>query len=241
MRYIIFSRVSTNMQKVENQVRECLDFVHQRKKEGDEIIQFAEPDTSSRIHADDRIVLQDMIKFAKKGDVLVIYKLDRLARDGQQLVNIYCNLLNAGVEVYSIYEPSADKKYVHISAMVAMTERENIALRTVSGLNRKKANMERVGTTWYGYKLDETKLSPYKNAKSFGKPYLLIPNEEEQRAIQLMMECQARGMSYQDIANVLESKGYKNRKGNPFHKMSVHQILSRQKKQHQAPRDLVCA
>lgn len=241
MRYIIFSRVSTDMQKVENQIKECRLYIEQYKKEGDEIYQFSEPETSSRIPVEERKVLQEMLAFLKKGDTLIVYKLDRLARKGRDLVVMYDDLTNKGVTICSIQEPTADEEYVHIIAFIAMKERTNIRVRTISGLNRKKADMERVGTTWYGYKLDETKLSPYKNAKSFGKPYLLIPNEEEQRAIQLMVECQARGMSYQDIANVLESKGYKNRKGNPFHKMSVYQILSRQKKRHQAPMDSICA
>ena len=89
MRYVVFSRVSTKLQTVENQIRECLDYVESSKQDNDEIVRFDEPETSSRIPMDERVKLQEMLNFVKKGDTLVIYKLDRLARDGEELVYIY--------------------------------------------------------------------------------------------------------------------------------------------------------
>lgn len=229
-RFFIHTRVSTDKQKVENQHLECKYLVDSMWEEGDELFEFAEPETSSRKSIDNRPILKKMLKAIMPGDVLVIYKLDRLAREGQELINIYCDLVDSGVTVHSIYEPTANKQYVHIIAFVAMIERENIRLRTISGLNRKRANMERVGTAWYGYKLDPTKLSEYKGAKSEGKPYLLLPDENEQAAIKIMMDAAANGFSYQKIVDELTAKGYMNREGNPFQKNSVRRILLRQKK-----------
>ncbi len=228
MRYVIFTRVSTDKQKVENQVKECREYVESRRKPGDEVIEFAEPETSSRISAENRPTLQNMLTTIRKGDTLVIYKLDRIARNGRDLINIYDDLIESGVKVHSIYEPTADQKYVHIYAFVAMTERESIKLRTISGLNRKKANLERVGTTWFGYKLDESKLCEYKGARSEGKPYLLTVDETEADAVQLMIEMRKEGFSYQTIAEELERQGYKNRAGNPLQKNSIRRILIRQ-------------
>ncbi len=227
MRYIIFTRVSTDKQKVENQIDECRKFIDNLKEPSDKVFEFAEPDTSSRIKAEDRQVLQEMMQFTKKGDTLIIYKLDRLARNSREMVNIYGDLIDKGVKIHSLYEPNADEKYVSLYGFVAMTERESIQQRTITALNRKKANLEKVGTAWYGYAVDETKLSPYKGSKSEGKPYLLVPNQAEQEAIKLMLQCRQSQMSYEEIAQTLNSHGHRNRAGEPFARMSVYRVLKR--------------
>ena len=240
MRYIVFSRVSTKLQTVDNQIKECLEYVEKLKKEGDEIIQFDEPETSSRIPMDDRVKLKEMLDSVKKGDTLVIYKLDRLARDGEELVYIYrSKLIKKGVNVVSLYEPHIDNANIHIYAFLGETERNNIRVRTKSGLKRKQANMEKVGAAWYGYQTDPTKLQLHKeDCHSYGKPYLLIPEEKEQQQVSLMVEWHQQGLSYGEIANELESRGYTNRKGNPVQKMTVYRVLQRLKTQDPSPRAL---
>lgn len=237
MRYLVFSRVSTKKQTVENQIMECLSYVEKNKQPDDEIIRFDEPETSSRVPMDDREKLQEMLKFTKPGDTLVIYKLDRLARDGEELVYIYrSKLIKRKVNVVSLYEPHIDNANIHIYAFLGETERNNIRLRTISGLKSKQAKMEKVGTTWYGYKTDETKLQLHKpDCHSYEKPYLLIPEENEQSQVTLMWDLYNLGHSYGQIANELESRGHKNRKGNPVHKSTVFRVLRRLKTQHQVP------
>lgn len=227
MRYIVFTRVSTDKQKVENQVKECRLYIEARRKDSDQVFEFAEPETSSRIPMGKRPVLQEMLKFTKKADVLVIYKLDRLARNGQDLVNIYCDLQKKGVTIYSIYEPTADESFVHVYAFVAMKERESIKLRTISGMNRKRSNFERVGAIPYGYKLNQEEFSPYKSARSEGKPYKLTPDEKQFEASCLMFQWHKEGLSYQQIANELNAQGYTNQSGNPLQKMTVYRVLQR--------------
>ena len=243
MRYIIFSRVSTKLQTVDNQIKECLEYVESNKQPYDEIVQLDEPETSSRIPMDERVKLKEMLNLVKKGDTLVIYKLDRLARDGEELVYIYrSKLIKKGVKVVSLYEPYIDNANIHIYAFLGETERNNIRIRTISGLKRKQANMEKVGTAWYGYKTDETKLQLSKEkTPSFGKPYLLIPEQKEQEQVNLMVEWHGQGMSYGEIANELESRGYTNRKGNPVQKMTVYRILQRLKTQCPTPKEIAVA
>lgn len=240
MRYIVFSRVSTKKQTVENQIRECLDYVDKNKHNEDEIIRFDEPETSSRIPMDEREKLQEMLNFVKRGDTLVIYKLDRLARDGEELVYIYrSKLIKKGIQVVSLYEPHIDNANIHIYAFLGETERNNIRLRTISGLKAKQAKMEKVGACWYGYQTDPTKIQQHKpDCHSFGKPYLLIPQECELKQVNLMVEWHRQGLSYGQIATLLETKGFRNRKGNPVQKMTVYRILKRLEKQCPAPRDL---
>jgi len=240
MRYIVFSRVSTKKQTVENQIRECFQRVESLKQPNDEIVRFDEPETSSRIPMEDREQLQAMLTFVKRGDTLVIYKLDRLARDGEELVYIYrSKLIKKGIKVISLYEPHIDDANIHIYAFLGETERNNIRLRTISGLKSKQAKMEKVGTAWYGYRTDPEKLQLHKpDCHSFEKPYLLIPEESEQMQVNLMVEWHSQGLTYGQIANELESRGHKNRKGNPVHKSTVYRVLQRLKTQHQAPMGL---
>lgn len=227
MRYIIFGRVSTADQKVENQMKECRLYCRSQMKEGDEIIEYQEPETSSRIPIADRLVMQKMLAELKKGDTLVVYKLDRLARDKQELVNVYLDLVNKRkVKIYSIHEPMADEEWILIIALIASKERENVRIRTKSALNRKKADGERVGGTIYGYRLDEANLQlKDQRARSYGKPYKLIPDEEEQRVIAEIKRMRDEGLSFRQILKQLDVMGIRNRKGKKFHLNSLCRIL----------------
>ena len=238
MRYIIFSRVSTEKQTTKNQLWECRNYVDSIKKLDDEVLEFDEPETSTRLSFDERPVLMSMLESVKRNDTLIVYTLSRLARAGDELIDIYINrLTKKGVNVISLSEPKVDKNIVHVYAMVAGMERDTISKNTKSGLMRKQACMEKVGTCWYGYKTDEGKLQERSNVRSTGKPYLLIPDPDEQRNLDLMIDLRKHGESYQDIANELANRGYMNRKGNRFQKNSVYRILSRIERLNQAPKD----
>lgn len=243
MRYIIYTRVSTDKQTVDNQIKECQEYVEKVKTPEDQVIFLEEPETSSRIPMENRVKLKEMIDNVRKGDTLVIYKLDRLARDGEELVYIYrSKLIKQGVKVVSLYEPHIDNANIHIYAFLAETERNNISLRTKSGLKRKQAKMEKVGHAWYGYKTDPDKLQTHKpDCHSYGKPYLLIPDSNEQAQVELMIQCRSEGMSYQQIADTLLNNGYRNRKGKPVIKTTVHKVLTRLGKNNPVPSSEVSA
>jgi len=231
MRYIIFSRVSTAYQTVANQIAECEKYVSDRIAEGDTVLRFEEPETSSRIDMDKRHVLQEMLNTVQRGDTLVIYKLDRLARSGDELVYIYnTKLVKRGVNIISLYEPYITKSQIHIYAYLGENERENVRIRTTTALRRKQQNFEKVGHCWYGYKTDPTKLQPREKVRSSGKPYLLIPDEIEAEAVRLMTEAYKEGKTYQEITDYVNEQGALNRKGKPLQKMTVYRAIQRHKR-----------
>jgi putative DNA-invertase from lambdoid prophage Rac len=228
MRYVIFTRVSTDRQTVENQLLECKRWLSREIKEGDTVHEFNEPDTTSRIPMEKRKVLQEMLAFVKAGDTLVLTKLDRLARDGEELVYIYRKLLlKRGIKVISLYEPYVNHIMIFQFAYFAEAERDMIRQRTLSGYNRKKSNGEKYGSTLWGYAVDEEKLSPHHEAKSEGKPYLLIKNEEEQKAINMMIDLYNQNYSYGEIEKAVEDAGFRTRKGTVIRKAQIHKILKR--------------
>lgn len=235
MRYIAYYRVSTDKQVTEMQQLECMRYINSVKRPGDKVLEFDEPDTTTRLPLHDRDILQDMLSELRSGDTLVVYKLNRLARKGTELTNLYEYLCEKKVKIYSLKESYIDKNIIHVYAMLGEMERDNTSMTTASGLARKKAKMERVGAVWYGYTLDPNELSPYKDTKSEGKPYKLIPHPEEMKVLALMKALEAQGHSYDMITAELARLDCKNRAGNHFQKTSVWRILQREKTLNPAP------
>lgn len=242
MRYIIFSRVSSNQQLDESQLFMCREYVKNLRKEQDEIIEFNEPPTSTRLTIEERPVLKELLEFLKRGDNLVVFCLTRLARTGSEIVRIYEEqVTNKKVILHSLGQPKVDKNFIHIYAMMGEMARDTISNNTKAGLKSKQARMHKVGTCWYGYKTDPTRLQmERKNTFSYGKPYLLIPDSAEQQQVQLMHSLHSQGLSYGEIARELETRGYRNREGNPVQKMTIYRILKRSERLHPTPRETAC-
>ncbi len=102
---------------------------------------------------DDRPGLEACLKAARSGDVLVVWKLDRLGRNLRHLVNLVQDLNNrdVGLRVLtgqgaSIDTTTASGKLVFaIFAALAEFERELIRERTVAGLAAARARGRRGG------------------------------------------------------------------------------------------------
>jgi DNA invertase Pin-like site-specific DNA recombinase len=92
----------------------------------------------------DRPKLGEAIRAAKRHKaVLVIAKLDRLARN----VAFIANLMESGVEFVAVDMPMANKLTIHILAAVAEHERELISQRTKAALRAAKARGARLGNS----------------------------------------------------------------------------------------------
>jgi len=238
MRYIIFSRVSSNQQLDESQLFMCREYIEKIKKADDEVIEFNEPPTSTRLKMDKRPVLQSLLNFLQRGDNLVVFCLTRLARTGTELVKIYEDqITNKKVILHSLGQPKVDKNFIHVYAMMGEMARDTISNNTKAGLKSKQAQMHKVGTCWYGYTTDDTKLQERERCHSYGKPYLLIPKDSEQEQVELMKQLYHQGKTFGEIERELAYRGYTNREGNPVHKMTVHRVLSRLGIHCPAPKD----
>lgn len=84
----------------------------------------------------DRPRLAEALRLCRlHGAVLIIAKLDRLARN----VAFISNLMESGVEFTAVDFPQANRLTVHILAAVAEHEREMISQRTKAALASKRA------------------------------------------------------------------------------------------------------
>ncbi len=88
--------------------------------------------------------LSEIIDYARKGDSIVVWRLDRLGRSLKDLITIVGELEKKGVELISIHEAintktSSGKLYFHMFAALAEFERNIISERTKAGLDAARA------------------------------------------------------------------------------------------------------
>ncbi len=127
-----YARVSTNEQNLDLQ----LDAL---KKYGvDEIYTEKISGTKSKPK------LKELLSKLRKGDTLVIWKLDRLGRTVLQLIELAEELTNKGINFVSIIEQldtttAMGKFTFHIFCAVSQMERDVIAERTKAGLESARA------------------------------------------------------------------------------------------------------
>lgn len=230
MRWIIHVRASDIKQDETYQLSECQEYIDRLNTENNPVIIFNEGIKSTRNAIKTRKVIQDMLAELKPGDNLVVYTLDRLARKGRELVDIYDDLTEKmGVKIHSICQPHHDSKMIFMWAMCAQIERETTSRKTRDKLKHKKLCGEMTGTAPYGWMTDPNILQEYrKEIRSSGKPYLLIECPEEQAVIANIKAWYSQGLSYSGITNRLKEEGYKNRAGGDFNKTQICRILNRE-------------
>lgn len=108
---------------------------------------FKEKKTGASRH---RPVLQKMLDSLQAGDVLMVWKLDRLGRSVQDLVNIVAELKTRGIGFHSLSdaidtEQASGKLLFHIVGAIAEFERALISERTRCGMQAARKNGKRLG------------------------------------------------------------------------------------------------
>ena len=135
-----YARVSTNGQDYNGQIAEL-------KAAGCECI-YREKASGAK---SDRIELGRMLKALGAGDVVVVNRLDRLARSTLDLLSILHRVAEAGAKFRSLKDPWADTTTPHGELMVtilaglATFERHLIKVRTEEGRKRAKGRGVRFG------------------------------------------------------------------------------------------------
>lgn len=128
-----YARVSTRDQSLDLQ----LDALH---RAGCEQV-YTEIASGART---ERPVLGELLTHLRAGDVLIVWKLDRLGRSLRHLVELVADLLGKGVGLQSLNDPidttSAQGRLVfNIFASLAEFERDLIGERTQAGLSAARA------------------------------------------------------------------------------------------------------
>lgn len=230
MKYLIYLRVSTDKQDTETQLRIAIEYLNRLYPTGNyKHLVFDEGDLSSQVKYMQRPQLQKMLESVETGDIVIVYMLDRLARDTIEMVTAHRDITKKGAAVLSLTGEHTDEFTITIMGAIAQKNREFIQLKTKDKLETKKKNGQRYSRFLpYGYGLHETKLVPIRVGNEIiMKRGVLVPIYEEQQVLARMMELSAEGMSLGQIAQTLTQLGCMNREGKPFQKMSIYRILSR--------------
>lgn len=93
---------------------------------------------------DDRPGLADALSHVRKGDCLIVWRLDRLGRSMRSLIEFVEDLRERGIDFRSINEgidttTAAGRFFFHVLAALAQMERELIRERTEAGLAAARA------------------------------------------------------------------------------------------------------
>ncbi len=98
----------------------------------------------------DRPEFLRMLDIARPGDVIVVWRLDRLGRSLKELIETVTMLAERGIELHSLKESidtttPTGKLMFHIVAAMAEFERDVISERTQAGLEAARARGRRGG------------------------------------------------------------------------------------------------
>lgn len=147
-----------------------------------------------------------------KKAILVIAKLDRLARNAAFLLN----LRDSGVEFVAVDMPHADRFCVGIMALVAEREREMVSQRTKDGLAAAKRRGTKLGNPNPSASLKRATRGNMERAHLFAGNLLPVIREIQRAGV----------VSLTGIANCLNARGFKTPRGCAFAAQSVSNILA---------------
>ena len=87
----------------------------------------------------ERAGLSEALRFARSGDSIVVWKLDRLGRSVANLITLVADLEQRGIQFRSLTDAidtgtTSGRFFFHVMAALAQMERELIAERTRAGL-----------------------------------------------------------------------------------------------------------
>ena len=120
----------------------------------------------------DRPELANALDYARAGDTLVIWKLDRLGRSMPHLVEIARDLENREIHLHSITDQidtttAAGRFFFHVMAALATMERDLIVERTNAGLDAARRR-GRIGGR--RRKMTQAKIESARTLLASGKP-----------------------------------------------------------------------
>ena len=152
-------------------------------------------------------------------DALVVYKLDRLSRKTRDTLDLIERIESAGGAFHSITEKvdtksAIGKFFLTITAAFAQMERDTISERTREALQHKQNEGQYLGAVPFGFKLDENELRRA---------------ESEAAIVEMIKRLYNEGLTQKQIAEHLNSKEIKSKRGGHWYQSSVRNVLKRAK------------
>jgi site-specific DNA recombinase len=157
---------------------------------------------------------------AHRYDLLLVYRVDRLARNIRALAEILEELDQARVVFRSATEPfdtatPGGRMFVQMLGVFAEFERATIVERVIAGMERKAATGAWLGGPRpFGYEPDR-------------ETGFLAPKEDEASLVRVMFDLYAnKRLGSQAVASWLNRRGHRTRAGNPWGHTAVLTVLT---------------
>lgn len=222
MRAIIYTRFSPRRNADESESCEiqeayCEELAHKKGYQ----VAAAYSDKAVSGTDEDRPGMWDAINDLKKGDVLLVYKLDRLARNVylMELLRRAVDAVGAKIEAVSgdIDGDGPEQVMIRqILSVIAEYERKIIAIRTKYAMLQHQKNGKRMGRyPPYGYQIN-----PFDNT-------LIVPVKSEMEIVEYIHAREAAGDTAYRIAQLLNRDHLDMARGKKWHVKSVDKILKR--------------
>ncbi len=218
----VYARVSTQEQAVEGTSLEYQQEQLEKycESQGWEIFQ-TYVDAGYTGKDDNRPGLKRLLTDAKSGlfDKVVVFRMDRLARNLRLLLEIEEKLKECGISFHSVKETfdtstASGRHFLQMLGMISEWERETIIERTKAGrLQRYREGCWGPGRPPFGYAYDR-------------KTKKLIINENHARIVRRIYEEYVKGRSMWGIANLLNTEHIPTRRnGKGWRNTSVRDVL----------------
>lgn len=221
MKAVIYARYSSERQteqSIEGQLRECKEFA---EAEGITIID-SYIDRAISGKTDNRPAFQQMItdSASHRFNAIIVYKLDRFARNRYDSAMYKAKLKKNGVRVLSAKEHITDSPEGIIMEGLLEAMNEYYSAELSQKIRRgMRENVVKGKTTGGGVALG------YK----IGEDKRLEVDADTAPIVQKIFDMYASGSSYADIINALNDAGYKTSRGNAYNKSSIQRILKNRK------------
>jgi DNA invertase Pin-like site-specific DNA recombinase len=219
MHFVTYLRVSTDRQGksglgLEAQRKAVLDHVAGKGEIAAEYVEIESGKKNSRPQ-----LARALAEAKRIGAVLLIAKLDRLARN----VAFIANLLEAGVEIAAADMPEANRFLLHVMAAVAEHEAQAISDRTRAALAAAKTKGVALGWSMPG-RAGEQRLAARKGAERNA----VKADQHAGNVLPIIRQIASRGMSLRQIARELNARGLKTARGGLWYAATVRNVMLRQ-------------
>lgn len=221
-RAAIYARFSSDNQREESidaQVRAIEDFA----RRNDLIIVKTYADRAKSATSDRRPEFQQMITDSAKNlfDVIIVHKLDRFSRDKYDSAMYKRRLKLNGIRLMSVTEnlDGSPESIILESMLEGMAQyySANLAREVMKGMRENAYQCRHTGgIPPLGYDVDPSTKR-------------LLVNEEEADTVRIIFDLYLKGFGYDRLMSHLNEMGRKTKKGKPFGKNSLHDILINEK------------
>lgn len=211
MKYVTYYRVSTKKQDLGLDAQQTI--IKNYLKPDDLIVaSFSEKETGTKKRVQVEL-LKAIEKCKETGSILLIAKLDRLARN----VSFISALLDSNVEFKALDMPHANRLTIHIFAAIAEHEADLISSRTKAALLELKKRGKTLGNL--------------KNLTQEGRNKGVMSNKAKakenlnnRKAKALINSLKLQGLNYSQIAKELNKNGFTTSRGMQFQAIQVQRL-----------------